>query len=138
MTHPDEKSKGEHARRPTCPAPIASRMTQQRQPSRAGLAATLALCAGLLVAARPLPALAANGAALADLARSIHRMQAACERRAHARCELLAADFAMAVDDLPRRAGERDTRRRKAAMVEPPASPDATALRPEPTAPHTN
>ncbi len=139
MTHPDAKPHGRNTRRLTCPAPIASCMTQRlRQPRRAGVAATLALCAGLLVAALPLPALAANGAALADLARSIHRMQAACERRAQARCDMLAADIAVAADASPRRAGERDALRRRESAVDPADAIGATAARSGPTVTRTD
>jgi hypothetical protein len=129
MTHPDAQLQGGHMQRPTGLAPIDAGMRQRRQPRRAGLAATLALCAGLIVAALPLPALSANGAALADLARSIHRMQAACERRAQARCDMLAADIAMAADASPRRASERDALRRRASAVDPDDALGATAAR---------
>lgn len=124
---------------PSCTSICASRLQHVARVAnaawRAGaIASWLALSLGLAVALQPRDALAANGKALADLARSIHRMQAACERRAQPRCALLATTTPVAADGSPERTGEgaavhrvRPTVGRSAAIVR--GAQDTAAMR---------
>lgn len=126
MNSTDARATEAPAKRPLA---IGALIAGPRLPRPVRRTVAVALCAVLAATALPPAAQAANGGALADLARSIHRMQDACDRRAQARCDLLAADLAEAVEATPRRTSKRDALRRHALAVEPPESADASAMR---------